>query len=97
MVHRPHYVEADGRQRCATCGRPIRSGSAEFRDGEGQSHHVECETANRARSEKQAGVPKAEMKERGSSNEDRRSEDNRTVTALAKEAGVSRPTMERAT
>lgn len=58
------------------------------------------EEANRARSESQKGRPKGEPREeeRRSSVEDPRSpkRDNRIVTELAKEAGVSRTTMERA-
>ncbi len=58
------------------------------------------EEANRARSEKAASRPRKEDgtfegTSSGSSNEDRLGKrDNRTVTELAKEAGVSRPTME---
>jgi len=59
------------------------------------------EKANKARSEKakaQHAVsnPSAGESSGGSSNEDRPKRDNRTVTELAKEAGVSRPTIERA-
>jgi DNA-binding CsgD family transcriptional regulator len=59
------------------------------------------EEANRARSEKakaQHAVsnPRAGESSGRSSNEDRPKRDNRTVTELAKEAGVSRPTIERA-